>query len=55
MHGPTWMTLPGAWLYVLARIAYVPIYAAGIAKLRTAVWLISILGLLLEILSLLFQ
>ena len=55
MHGPTWMTLTGAWLYVLARIVYVPIYAAGIAKLRTAVWLVSILGLLLEILSLLFQ
>lgn len=55
MHGPTWMTLTGAWLYVLARIAYVPLYASGVPKLRTAVWLLSILGILLEIFSLLFQ
>lgn len=55
MHGPTWMTLTGAWLYVLARIVYVPLYAAGVSKLRTLVWLLSILGVLLEIFSLLFQ
>ncbi len=55
MHGPTWMTLTGAWLYVLARIAYVPLYASGVSKLRTLVWLLSILGVLLEIFSLLFQ
>ncbi len=55
LHGPTWMTLTGAWLYVLARIAYVPLYAADLQKLRSPVWMVSILGILLEILSVLFQ
>ena len=55
MHGPTWMTLTGAWLYVLARIVYVPLYAAGVPRLRSWVWLVSILGVLLELFSVLFQ
>ncbi|RYZ74870.1 MAG: hypothetical protein EOP91_00940 [Lysobacteraceae bacterium] len=36
----------GAQVYFWARLAYVPIYAAGIPYLRTAVWAVSIWGLL---------
>jgi len=35
----------GAEMFFWARIAYIPVYYAGIIYLRTAVWLVSILGL----------
>jgi len=35
----------GAQLYFWARVAYVPIYAAGIPYLRTVAWAVSIVGL----------
>lgn len=44
----------GALIYLLARIIYLPIYAFGIPKIRTVVWLISMLGLLLVLIPLLF-
>lgn len=37
----------GAWIWLAARIVYVPVYAAGIPVVRTALWLISALGLVL--------
>ncbi len=37
---------PGAALFFWARLAYWPIYVAGIAYLRTLVWLTSVCGLL---------
>lgn len=39
-------TALGAQLYFWARLAYVPIYAAGIPYLRTLVWAVSVWGLL---------
>ena len=39
-------TALGAALYFWARLAYLPIYIAGIPYLRTAVWGVSIWGLL---------
>ncbi len=54
-HGPTNMTLVGAWLYVVARVIYVPLYASGVPTLRSLVWFAALVGILLEILSLLFQ
>lgn len=39
------LTLWGAWLYLGARIVYVPLYAMGVPYLRSAVWLVSLLGL----------
>lgn len=39
-------TALGAQMYFWARLAYVPIYAAGIPYLRTLVWAVSIWGLL---------
>lgn len=51
VHG--WLTLWGCWLYLLARIVYVPLYAAGIPVLRTLVWLVSIAGLVMILFALL--
>lgn len=45
-------TALGAQLYFWARLAYVPLYAAGIAYLRTLVWVISIVGLVMVLLPL---
>ncbi|MGO9932710.1 MAG: MAPEG family protein [Steroidobacteraceae bacterium] len=35
----------GAEMFFWARIVYIPVYYAGIVYLRTAVWLVSIVGL----------
>ena len=37
----------GAWLWFVARIAYIPLYLFGIRYVRSLCWLASILGLLL--------
>jgi len=46
-------TLLGAQLFFWARLAYAVIYVAGIPFLRTAAWLVSIVGLVLIFLQLL--
>jgi len=45
-------TLLGAQLFFWARLAYAGVYLAGIAWLRTLVWLASVVGLLLIFLQL---
>ena len=35
----------GARIFFYARVAYVPVYLAGITHLRTAVWIVSLVGL----------
>jgi uncharacterized MAPEG superfamily protein len=40
-------TLWGAWLYIIARVVYLPLYAAGIPFLRSLVWLVSLFGIIL--------
>jgi uncharacterized MAPEG superfamily protein len=45
-------TVLGAQLYFWARLAYVPMYAAGIAYIRTLVWVVSIIGLVMVLLPL---
>lgn len=40
-------TALGAQLYFWARLAYVPVYAAGIPYLRTLIWAVSIVGIVL--------
>jgi uncharacterized MAPEG superfamily protein len=37
----------GAQLYFWSRLAYVPVYAAGIPVVRSAVWGVSIVGLVM--------
>jgi uncharacterized MAPEG superfamily protein len=41
------MTILGAQLYFWARLVYVPVYAAGIPYLRTLIWAVSIVGIVL--------
>lgn len=47
------MTALGAQLFFWGRLAYAPIYIAGIPWLRTGAWTISVIGLLLILLQLL--
>jgi uncharacterized MAPEG superfamily protein len=37
----------GAWIWLLARIVYIPLYLGGIPYIRSFVWVISALGLTL--------
>jgi uncharacterized MAPEG superfamily protein len=37
----------GAVLYVAARIIYVPLYASGVPSIRSLVWFVSVIGLLI--------
>jgi uncharacterized MAPEG superfamily protein len=46
------MTLLGAQLFFWGRVVYAVIYLAGIPWARTAVWTVSVLGLLLIFLQL---
>lgn len=46
-------TLLGAQLFFWARLAYAVVYVAGIAWLRTGVWLVSVIGLAIIFLQLL--
>lgn len=39
-------TALGAQVYLWARVVYLPVYAIGIPYLRTAVWIVSLWGLL---------
>lgn len=45
-------TLLGAQLFLWARLAYAVIYVVGVPYLRTAAWLVSVIGLVLIVLQL---
>jgi uncharacterized MAPEG superfamily protein len=47
--GPS--TLIGAWLYVVGRALYVPLYAAGVPMLRSVVWILAMVGIVLEVVA----
>lgn len=42
-----WKTEIGASLYFLGRLVYLPLYAAGVPKLRTLIFGVAAIGLLL--------
>lgn len=42
-------TALGGWIWLGARVAYVPLYAAGVPVVRTLTWTISIVGLAMVI------
>ena len=48
------LTALGGWIWLGARVAYLPIYAAGIPVVRTIVFLISMVGLGIVLWPLLF-
>jgi len=37
----------GAWIYFLSRVAYIPIYYTGIPLVRSVIWTVSIVGLVM--------
>ena len=47
------LSVNGAWLYLGARILYVPCYAFGIKYVRSAVWAVSLAGILMCLYTLL--
>ena len=49
----TTLTAIGAWSFFVLRVIYVPLYANGVPKVRTLVWGLSLLALLLVLAPLL--
>ena len=46
------LTVWGCGLYVAARAIYVPLYASGVPSVRTLVWAIAMVGLVMVIVAL---
>ena len=42
-------TALGGWIWLGARVVYLPLYAAGVPVVRTAVWTVSAVGLAMVI------
>ncbi|MFW2829682.1 MAPEG family protein [Sphingomonas sp. ID0503] len=49
-----WKTLVGAHLYFWARLIYLPLYAAGVPKVRTLAFMVATAGLVLITWALIF-
>ena len=41
----------GAITYLLARVVYVPLYASGVKRIRSYVWFIALIGLILVLIQ----
>ena len=50
-EGP--LTTWGAWIYLVARVVYLPLYGFGVPKLRSVAWGVSLLGFLLVLVAVL--
>jgi uncharacterized MAPEG superfamily protein len=50
-HRQTNASALGAQLYFWARLVYVPVYAFGIQWVRTMVWTVSVIGLVMVLLA----
>ena len=42
----------GAWVWLIARVVYVPLYAFGVPAVRTLAWVVSVVGLLMMLVRL---
>ena len=51
LHRQSNMSAMGAQIYFWARLVYVPVYALGIQVVRTIVWTISVVGLVMVMLA----
>jgi uncharacterized MAPEG superfamily protein len=47
-------TALGGWIWLGARIVYLPLYAAGVPVVRTLVWAVSVFGLIMVLWPLIF-
>ena len=43
------MTALGGWIWLGARVVYLPLYAAGVPVIRTIVFIVSVIGLAMVI------
>jgi uncharacterized MAPEG superfamily protein len=49
-----WATIWGSQIYLAARIVYLPLYALGVPALRTLVWIVATLSIILILVALLY-
>ena len=42
----------GAWVWLAARVVYVPLYAFGVPAVRTLAWCVSVVGLVMMLVRL---
>jgi uncharacterized MAPEG superfamily protein len=42
----------GAWVWLVARVVYVPLYAFGVPAVRTLCWCVSVVGLVMMLVRL---
>jgi uncharacterized MAPEG superfamily protein len=47
------LAVTGAWVFLIARIVYVPLYLGGVPAVRTLAWVVSWVGLILLLIPLL--
>jgi uncharacterized MAPEG superfamily protein len=47
------LAITGAWVFLIARLLYLPIYLAGVAYLRTLAWIGGLVGLAMMVVPLL--
>ncbi|MBC8026336.1 MAG: MAPEG family protein [Steroidobacteraceae bacterium] len=47
------LALTGAWVFLIARILYVPLYLGGVPAVRTLAWVAGWVGLILMLMPLL--
>ena len=47
------LALTGAWVFLIARVLYVPLYLGGVPAVRTLAWVASWVGLILMLVPLL--
>ena len=48
------LTLWGCYLYLGARVLYLPLYAFGVPVLRSLVWSVSVVGIVMVLAAILF-
>ena len=41
------LSIAGAWVYLAARVVYVPLYALGVPVIRSLAWLASLAGIVM--------
>ncbi len=49
----SWLTVVGAQVYFWGRVIYLPLYAFGVRNVRSLVWIVSLLGLLMIVAAIL--
>jgi uncharacterized MAPEG superfamily protein len=51
---PSGWGLIGAWVWLVFRVVYIPLYLAGIPYIRSLIWVGSLVGLLIMFFTLVF-